>query len=130
GSDSGGTPFYGPYDAQEMLAEHSAELGVEMVPFRMMTYAPERDEYIPDDEIPEGVQTANISGTQLRERLAQGREIPEWFTFPEVATELRKSYPPRAQQGFTVFFTGLSGSGKSTIANALLVKLLEMGGRP
>src|SRR5439155_15787488 len=58
------------------------------------------------------------------------REIPEWFTFPEVAAELRRSYPPRAHQGFTVFFTGLSGSGKSTIANALLVKLLEMGGRP
>jgi sulfate adenylyltransferase len=130
GSDSAGVPFYGPYDAQELLAEHSKELGVEMVPFRMMTYAPERDEYIPEDEVPEGVQTANISGTQLRDRLAQGRDIPEWFTFPEVAVELRKSYPPRAKQGFTVFFTGLSGSGKSTIANALLVKLLEMGGRP
>jgi sulfate adenylyltransferase len=130
GSDSAGKPFYGPYDAQALLAEHSKELGVEMVPFRMMTYAPERDEYIPEDEVPEGVQTATISGTQLRARLAQGREIPEWFTFPEVAAELRKSYPPRAQQGFTVFFTGLSGSGKSTIANALLVKLLEIGGRP
>jgi sulfate adenylyltransferase len=113
-----------------LLAEHSKELGVEMVPFRMMTYAPERDEYIPEDEVPAGLQTATISGTQLRQRLAEGREIPEWFTFPEVAAELRKSYPPRSQQGFTVFFTGLSGSGKSTIANALLVKLLEMGGRP
>jgi sulfate adenylyltransferase len=130
GSDSSGVPFYGPYDAQELLAEHSKELGVEMVPFRMMTYAPERDEYIPEDEVPAGLQTATISGTQLRQRLAEGREIPEWFTFPEVAAELRKSYPPRSQQGFTVFFTGLSGSGKSTIANALLVKLLEMGGRP
>jgi sulfate adenylyltransferase len=82
------------------------------------------------DEVPEGARTLNISGTELRQRLAQGVDIPSWFTFPEVATELRRSYPPRAQQGFTVFFTGLSGSGKSTIANALMVKLLEMGGRP
>ena len=130
GSDLSGKAFYGPYEAQELLSEHSAELGVEMVPFRMMTYSPDRDAYIPEDEVPEGMQTATISGTDLRGRLAEGREIPEWFTFPEVAAELRRSYPPRAQQGFTVFFTGLSGSGKSTIANALLGKLLEMGGRP
>jgi sulfate adenylyltransferase len=130
GSDSSGREFYGPYDAQELLREHSDELGVEMVPFQMMVYARERDAYIPVDEIPDGMQTSNISGTELRGRLAEGRDIPEWFTFPEVAAELRRSYPPRANQGFTVFFTGLSGSGKSTIANALLVKLLEMGGRP
>jgi sulfate adenylyltransferase len=130
GSDSSGKEFYGPYEAQELLREHSEELGVAMVPFQMMVYAPERDAYIPVDEIPEGMQTSNISGTELRGRLAEGRDIPEWFTFPDVAAELRRSYPPRANQGFTVFFTGLSGSGKSTIANALLVKLLEMGGRP
>ena len=130
GSDSSGREFYGPYDAQELLRTHSQELGVEMVPFQMVVYAPERDTYFPVDEIPEGTQTLSISGTELRSRLAEGREVPEWFTFPEVAAELRRSYPPRAQQGFTVFFTGLSGSGKSTIANALLVKLLEMGGRP
>jgi sulfate adenylyltransferase len=76
------------------------------------------------------LKTVTISGTDLRDRLATGREIPEWFTYAEVAAELRRTHPPRAQQGFTVFFTGLSGSGKSTIANALLVKLLEMGGRP
>jgi sulfate adenylyltransferase len=101
-----------------------------MVDFRMMVYAPELDTYFPEDEIPDGVKTVNISGTELRDRLATGREIPAWFSYPEVVTELRRTHPPRAQQGFTVFFTGLSGSGKSTIANALLVKLLEMGGRP
>jgi sulfate adenylyltransferase len=101
-----------------------------MVDFRMMVYSPDRDEYIPEDEVPEGLKTVTLSGTDLRDRLATGREIPEWFTYPEVATELRRTHPPRARQGFTVFFTGLSGSGKSTIANALLVKLLEMGGRP
>ena len=130
GSDSSGKPFYGPYDAQELLAKHQSEIGVGMVDFRMMVYAPDRDQYIPEDEVPEGLKTVTLSGTDLRDRLATGREIPEWFTYPEVATELRRTHPPRARQGFTIFFTGLSGSGKSTIANALLVKLLEMGGRP
>jgi sulfate adenylyltransferase len=129
GSDSKGKPFYGPYDAQEMMKEYRDELGVEMVPFRMMVYVEETAKYMPQDEVPEGVTVKNISGTQLRERLAQGADIPEWFTFPEVVTELRRSHPPRARQGFTVFFTGLSGSGKSTVANVLQEKLLEIGGR-
>jgi sulfate adenylyltransferase len=130
GSDSSGKAFYGPYDAQELLRSHQEELGVRMVPFQMMVYVEDRDSYFPVDEVPDGARTLNISGTELRLRLARGAEIPTWFTFPEVAAELRRSYPPRSQQGFTVFFTGLSGSGKSTIANALMVKLLEMGGRP
>jgi sulfate adenylyltransferase len=130
GADSSGKPYYGPYEAQELLSKHQSELGMTMVDFRMMVYAPDEDRYIPEDEVPEGLKTVTISGTDLRDRLATGREIPEWFTYPEVATELRRTHPPRARQGFTVFFTGLSGSGKSTIANALLVKLLEMGGRP
>ena len=130
GSDSNGDPFYGPYDAQDLLARHTDELGVVMVPFKMMTYLPDEDTYLPIDEVPEGAKTLAISGTDLRARLADGREIPEWFTFSEVAEELRRTHPPRARQGFTVFFTGLSGSGKSTVANVLRVKLLEMGGRP
>jgi sulfate adenylyltransferase len=101
-----------------------------MVPFKMMVYLPDEDRYVPMDEVEEGTKTLNISGTELRERLQDGRDIPGWFTFPEVVTELRKTHPPRHKQGFTVFFTGLSGSGKSTIANVLLVKFLEMGGRP
>jgi len=130
GSDSSGQAFYGPYDAQELLQQHEAELGVAMVPFKLMVYVQDQDTYAPIDEIKEGTRTLNISGTDLRDRLARGKEIPEWFTFADVATELRRSHPPRHQQGFTVFFTGLSGSGKSTIANVLLVKFLEMGGRP
>ncbi|MCY4030465.1 MAG: bifunctional sulfate adenylyltransferase/adenylylsulfate kinase [Acidobacteria bacterium] len=130
GSDSSGTPFYGPYDAQELLRQHETELGVAMVPFKMMVYVEDLDSYVPVDEVPEGKRTLNISGTELRQRLADGRDVPEWFTFADVASELRRSHPPRHRQGFTVFFTGLSGSGKSTIANALLVKLLELGGRP
>jgi len=130
GSDSSGTPFYGPYDAQELVIELEEELGVKMVPFQMMVYVEDRDAYMPIDEVAEGTRTLSISGTELRERLAMGREVPEWFSYPEVATELRRTHPPRSKQGVTIFFTGLSGSGKSTVANALLVKLLEMGGRP
>ena len=130
GNDSSGDPFYGPYDAQELLRKHEAEIGVTMVPFKMMVYVEESDQYLPIDEVPEGSRKLNLSGTELRDRLAAGKEIPQWFTFSDVVEELRRSHPPRHGQGFTVFFTGLSGSGKSTIANVLLVKLLEMGGRP
>ncbi len=130
GSDSKGKPFYGPYDAQELLKKHESELGVAMVPFKMVVYVEDQDTYFPVDEVPEGKRTLNISGTELRERLASGREIPGWFSFPEVAKELQRTHPPRHKQGFTVFFTGLSGAGKSTVANVLLVKFLELGGRP
>jgi sulfate adenylyltransferase len=130
GKDKSGKPFYGPYDAQELLRKHEGELGVRMVDFKMIVYVKELDTYVPEDEVPAGATALNISGTELRQRLAQGAEIPEWFTFPDVARELRRTHPPRKEQGFTVFFTGLSGSGKSTIANALFVKFLELGGRP
>ena len=130
GKDSTGKPFYGPYEAQELFAKHEKEMGITMVPFNMMVYLEKEGIYAPDNEVAKDTPTLNISGTELRDRLNQGRDIPEWFTYPEVARELRRSYPPRAKQGFTVFFTGLSGSGKSTIANALMVKFLEMGGRP
>jgi sulfate adenylyltransferase len=130
GSDSKGEPFYGPYDAQDLLKKHEDEIGVKMVPFKLMVYVEDQDSYYPVDEVPEGKKSVDISGTELRRRLAEGSEIPRWFTFPEVAEELRKTHPPRYRQGFTVFFTGLSGSGKSTIAKALLARFLEEGGRP
>ena len=130
GNDSTGTPFYGPYDAQDLLRTHEQEISVRMVPFKMMVYVQELDSYVAEDKVPSSTRALNISGTDLRRRLAEGREIPEWFTFSDVAEELRRSHPPRHRQGFTVLFTGLSGSGKSTIANVLLVKFLELGGRP
>jgi sulfate adenylyltransferase len=129
GSDSSGRPFYGPYDAQELLRAYADEAGVEMVPFAEMAYVAELDSYVPTAEVPAGATAQSISGTQLRERLAEGGEIPEWFTYPDVAAELQRSNPPRSQQGVTVLFTGLSGSGKSTIAGVLQAKLLERGGR-
>ncbi len=129
GSDASGKPFYGPYDAQDLFRKHERELGVTMLPFHQMVYVEDRDEYMPEDEVPDGSRVLSISGTEQRRRLNEGKELPAWFTPPAVASELRRSYPPRSHQGVTVFFTGLSGSGKSTIASALLVKLLEIGGR-
>ncbi len=130
GKNSLGQDFYGPYDAQDLFAKHQDEIGVEMVDFKQMVYVQEKAQYEPRDEVAEGQTILDISGTELRRRLQEGLEIPEWFSFPSVVEELRRSKPARAKQGFTVFFTGLSGSGKSTVANALLTKLMEMGGRP
>ncbi len=130
GKNSAGQDFYGPYDAQILFKEHEEEIGLEMVDFKHMVYVQEKAQYYPADEVPEGSTVLDISGTELRRRLAEGLEIPEWFSFPQVVAELRRTRPPRSQQGFTVFFTGFSGSGKSTIANALMIKLMEMGGRP
>jgi sulfate adenylyltransferase len=130
GKNSAGEDFYGPYDAQELVTKFADEIGIEMLPFKHMVYVQEKAQYEPADEVEKGMSVLNISGTELRRRLSEGLDIPEWFSFPEVVTELRRTKPPRANQGFTVFFTGLSGSGKSTIANALMVKLMELGGRP
>lgn len=130
GKDSDGKPFYGPYDAQELFKKYEADIGVTMVPFNMMVYLEDKDQYVPDNEVTNGSRVLNISGTELRDRLNEGRDIPSWFTYPEVVQELRRSYPPRHKQGVTIFFTGLSGSGKSTIANVLVTKFLEAGGRP
>lgn len=105
------------------------ELGVELIGFPRLLYVEDRDEYVPEAEVPEGARTQTMSGGELSRRLMQGLKVPEWFSYPEVIDELCKAYPPRNRQGFTVFFTGLSGAGKSTIARALTVKLMEMDGR-
>lgn len=130
GNDKDGNPFYGPYDAQDLLKEHENELGIKMVPFKLMVYMVDRAEYRPNDEVPEDAKILSISGTELRRRLDKGLEIPEWFSYPEVVEELRVTRPSLNKRGFSVFFTGLSGSGKSTLANGLMVKLLEDGRRP
>jgi sulfate adenylyltransferase len=128
GNDSQGKPFYGPYDAQELLARHVDEVGVTMVPFTALVYLKDEQRYVETGEVPEGAAVENISGTQVREDyLAKGRLLPEWFTRRETAQILRESYPPRHRQGFCVWFTGLSGSGKSTIAEVLTTLLLERG---
>jgi len=130
GNDKNGQPFYGPYEAQELLLKHQDEIGIEMVPFKFMVYLPQEDKYEAIDEIKKGTEFQTISGTELRQLLDEGKGIPEWFSYKEVAKELEESRPPLTERGFTIFFTGLSGSGKSTLANGLLVKLLEEGSRP
>lgn len=130
GNDKNGKPFYGPYDAQDLLREHEKEIGIKMVPFKLMVYVEDKAEYEPKDEVPEDAKILSISGTELRRRLDKGLDIPEWFSYPEVVEELRTTRPALNKRGFTVFFTGLSGSGKSTLANGLMVKLLEDGRRP
>jgi sulfate adenylyltransferase len=130
GTDRNGELFYGPYDAQELFRQHEEELDITMVPFKEMVYVENKAEYLSVEETEPGDKVMELSGTEFLRRLREGLEIPEWFSFPKVVAELRRAHPPRHQQGFTVFFTGLSGSGKSTIANALMVKLLEDGSRP
>ena len=130
GKNSEGRDFYGLYDAQDLFKQYQDEIGIKMVDFKNMVYVEERAQYYPSNELPKNSTVLEISGTEMRRRLMEGLEIPDWFSFPEVIQELRRSLPPRSKQGFTVFFTGLSGSGKSTIANALMVKLMETGDRP
>ena len=130
GESADGTPFYDPYEAQELLREHENELGVTMVPFRQMVYVEDVNRFLPIDEVPAGATTRSLSGTELRRRLSVGDHVPSWFTYPEVAAELQRTYPPRERQGVGILLTGLSGAGKSTIANVLREQLLAQGGRP
>ena len=130
GKNSNGEDFYKPYEAQELFNLYAQEIGIQMVDFKHMVYIENLAQYKQIDAVNETDKILTISGTEMRRRLREGLDIPDWFSYPEVVKELRKSHPPRTKQGFTVFFTGLSGSGKSTIANALMVKLMELGGRP
>lgn len=128
GLDSTGKPFYGPYEAQELVEQLSDELGVKVIPFRQLVYLPDEGRYEEVSKVPAHVRTADISGTQVRnEYLNNGRKLPDWFTRPEVAHILSETYPPLHRQGVCVWFTGLSGSGKSTTAEILTVLLLEHG---
>ena len=129
GNDSEGKPFYGAYDAQDLMLKYEHRIGIKMVPFKMMVYAKNRSDYIELDKVTKDDETLNISGSQLREKLVKGEDIPDWFTYTEIVDELRRVYPKKDKQGFTIFFTGLSGSGKSTIANGLVIRLKEYGKR-
>ena len=128
GRDSAGRPFYGPVDAQTLVARHADEIGVRMVPFDELVYVESEDRYEEASRVVKGAKTRAISGTEVRdEYLSKGRLLPEWFTRPEVAKILAESYPPRGRQGFCIWFTGLSGAGKSTTADQLVSLLLERG---
>ncbi|HEY0546993.1 MAG TPA: bifunctional sulfate adenylyltransferase/adenylylsulfate kinase [Pyrinomonadaceae bacterium] len=128
GKDSKGQAFYEPYAAQELLAEHAEEIGVKPLPFSEFIYLPEEDRYEESSRVAASASAATISGTEVRENyLQRGKRLPRWFTRPEVAAILEQAHPPRHRQGVCLWFTGLSGSGKSTTANVLTVKLLENG---
>jgi sulfate adenylyltransferase len=128
GKNSQGEPFYGPYDAQELVTEHEEELGVQMMPFRLVTYLPDEERYEEVSEVAEGTRTLSISGTQVREDyLGKGVALPAWFTRPEVAAILGEAYPPTHRRGLCIWFTGLSGAGKSTTAEVLMEMLHEVG---
>ncbi|MCC7119759.1 MAG: bifunctional sulfate adenylyltransferase/adenylylsulfate kinase [Anaerolineales bacterium] len=128
GNDSTGKPFYGPYDAQENMKKYEADIQVKMIPFEMLVYLPDEARYVEEKDVPKGAKTATISGTQVRnDYLAKGKLLPEWFTRPETAEILREMYPARHKQGFCIWFTGLSGSGKSATTQVLTTLLLERG---
>jgi sulfate adenylyltransferase len=130
GLNKEGEPFYEPYASQELLNQYHDEIGIRIIPIEEMVYVREKEQYFPLSEVSDDEATKTLSSTRLRDLLRSGLEIPEWFTFSEVIEELRKAYQPRHKQGFTVFLTGLSGSGKSTIAWVLLSRFREMGDRP
>ena len=130
GPDDNGQPYYESDEASKLAKTHSQEIGLTVVPFTEMVYLPFEDEYRCADQVPENTQVISLSGSDIRKRIRTGRRIPEWATFPEVVDELQKAYPPPRRQGFTVFLTGLSGSGKSTIAKIIYARFLEIGDRP
>jgi sulfate adenylyltransferase len=130
GVDANGRSFYEKDEACKAARIYGEEIGVIIVPFEEMAYLPFEDEYRPLDEVPEDSQTITLSNSDIRERIRTGRRIPEWATFPEVVRELKKAYPPPRKQGITIFMTGLSGAGKSTIARVLYSRFLEKGDRP
>jgi len=130
GRDKNGKSFYKSNDAQKLTDEYSKEIDIKIISFGEMVYLPFEDEYSFVDQVPEGSKTISLTGSDIRERILTGRQIPKWATFPEVVDELRKAYPTPQKQGFTVFLTGLSGAGKSTVAKVLFSRFLEIGDRP
>ena len=128
GKDASGKPFYGPYDAQELLAKYQDEIGVKMIPFKELVYLEEQERYVEQGQEPKNAKVLTLSGTQVREDyLAKGHYLPEWFTRRETSEILLEMYPPRHKQGFCLWFTGLSGAGKSTTGQILTSLIMERG---
>ncbi len=130
GTSPGEQTFYEQNGAKEALMTHAGELGIGVVAFDEMVYVKEADEYMTTDEVTPEDTVHSLSNDEFHQRIRAGRRVPDWFSFPEVIEVLRRAYPPRHGQGLTIFCTGLSGAGKSTIARILYARLLEMGGRP
>lgn len=129
GKDSSGEPFYGPYEARDLAEKYAKEVGITVVPSDELAYVEARAEYVSTEDLKEGDETVGISGTEFRRKLFAGEDIPEWFSFPESVAELQVGVAKQKRRGVTLFFTGLSGSGKSTVANIVASKLLEIQDR-
>lgn len=129
GNTSHKKSFYDPYEAQALVMKYQNEIGITILPFQEIIYVKERKQYCHQNEVGQNETAFSISGTQLRHALLTGQSIPDWFSFPEVIQELRHAYPPKHKQGMTIFFTGLSGAGKTTLAHALKARLFSMGRR-
>ncbi len=127
GRDSKGNLFYTQEQYSEILNKLSAELNIEIVQSNEVVYVEDKKRYYPIDKVPEGTKYKNISGTELRSALEEGKELPDWYTFPAVDKELRKTFNKKNEKGTVVFLTGLPSAGKSTVAEVLLIKLLEKG---
>lgn len=130
GLDRKGRRFYDPDAAKELAVSHSKELGIEILFFDEMIYVVDENAYMPKSEVSQGAEIRQITQDEFNQRLRIGKPVPEWFTFAEVIEELRQAHPPRHSQGFTIFLTGLSGAGKSTVAKVLYARFCEMGKRP
>jgi len=120
-----GSDFYGPYDAHAMVEKYKGEIGIEIILSQMIVYVGNQEKYLPMNEVVKGDAVLNISGTEQRRLLKNGEKIPEWFSFPEIVEELRLEYKMQNKRGLCLYLTGLSGSGKSTVANFLMEKIME-----
>ena len=127
---SGNELFYPRGAAQDLVASFEEQTGIVMVPERRMGYVEEKAQHVFFDELQDNTVVKNITSEEFQRRLEMGLEIPAWYSYPKVVAELRRAFPPRSKQGFTIFLTGLSGSGKSTIAKVLMVRFMEMRDRP
>jgi sulfate adenylyltransferase len=128
GVHSDRVPFYGTYDAQELVNKHSEEIGVQIHSFSELVYLPEEDRYEEIDKIANNGKPLFISGTEVRnDYLNKGKLLPDWYSRREVAEILANVYPAKDKQGFCIWFTGLSASGKSTIAEVLIDLLAQYG---
>jgi sulfate adenylyltransferase len=119
----------GTDEEDRLLTQHESELGVRSVRAREMVFVPARDQFVRADRVEPNTPVSRFTSADLAVAFERGEAVPGWFSFPDVLAELRRVHVPRTKQGFTVFFTGLSGAGKSTIANVLAVRLSEIGGR-
>eukprot|EP01138_Halocafeteria_seosinensis_P001703 gb/GECG01001746.1/.p1 GENE.gb/GECG01001746.1/~~gb/GECG01001746.1/.p1 ORF type:complete len:945 (+),score=108.62 gb/GECG01001746.1/:1-2835(+) len=124
--DANGEDFYGPYDAQELAQQYEDELGITLVRFKKVVYVPAEDKYFPEDRLSEGAKTLSLSGTQFRAMMNAGSPIPAWFSDPEVIRILQEVSPPKHKRGFAIFFSGLSGGGKTTVSQALIAKIKQV----